>query len=132
MAAESSVSQEDCDSWPVAARGLATPSELMTMVHETYVKEAEGFSRRRFIASEGGLKVDLPSDPTELKTTLRTGVGPVKVHGFRSKHDGVVYLAAYSECHARLDMLEYLRRRDAPLDLWIPGEGRRRSLGSVS
>ncbi len=89
------------------------------MVHETYVKEAEGFSRRRFIASEGGLKVDLPSDPTELKTTLRTGVGPVKVHGFRSKHDGVVYLAAYSECHARLDMLEYVklpRRAARPLD----------------
>src|SRR5262249_51792048 len=65
----------------------------------------------------------------ELTATLKAGVGLVAVHGFRAEHDGIVYLAAYAECHARLDIYEYRTILDVPLDRWVPGAGRRRELG---
>ena len=111
------------------ATALPTPSGFMTMGNETYGEEADGIPWRPFVASGGGLKIDLPSDPTEQNATLRTSVGTVKVHGFRAEHDGVVYLAAYSECHARLDLSDYEKVLDAPLDEWVPGARRRKRLG---
>jgi hypothetical protein len=101
----------------------------MTMGHQTFGEEADGAFRRPFIANDGGLKVYLPSDPTERNATLRTGVGPVEVHGFYAEHNGIVYLAAYSECHARLSLLEYVKVLDAPLDQWVPDAERRKPLG---
>src|SRR5262249_17905008 len=46
-----------------------------------------------------------------------------------SMHNGILYLAAYSECHARLSALEYMMVRDGPLDEWVPGARRRKLLG---
>jgi hypothetical protein len=92
-------------------------------------EEAGGPSWKRFIASEGGFQVDLPSDPARQDATVKTGVGSVKIHGFRAEHDVIVFLGTYSECSARLSLLEYVKILDAPLDLWVPGAGRRKSLG---
>ncbi len=87
---------------------------------------------RPFIAGDGGLKVLLPTNPTEQTLTMKTSIGRVEVHGFRSEYDGVVYLATYSECHPRLYLDEYVELLDAPLEHWVPGAKRRKALGERS
>jgi hypothetical protein len=84
---------------------------------------------KTFVADDGGLKFLMPSDPTEVIVSLRTDAGPVKIHGFRSEVDDIVYLATYSERPARLNTTDYLKLLDLPLDQWVPGAIRRKSLG---
>ena len=99
------------------------------MSRETPETEADGAAWRPFIPSGGGLKVDLPSDPAEQEATSKTGVGRVKIQGFRCEHQGAIYLAAYSELHPRLDLDDHVKVLDAPLDHWVTGAGRRKPLG---
>jgi hypothetical protein len=92
-------------------------------------RAVDGIHWRPFVASAGGLKVDLPSDPTERNAIVKTSRGRMKVHGFHSMHNGILYVAAYSECHARLSVHEYVKVRDGPLDEWVRGARRRKPLG---